>query len=136
MTTATRTVTPPGTSLANRASVPESPRPADVWRGRRNVLFVEEARRFSRWAIALGAFVHAAIIAIMIVDEYPSWRVIALASMYVGFATCQRLFVRRAADEKCVEASFIGINLTSQLFIISSAAITGGVHSPFLPALA
>ena len=135
MATATRTVTAPGTRLAEQASVSDSPRPNDVWRGRRNSFFIEEARKFSRWAILLGTFVHSAVIAILAIDGYPLWRILTLASMYAVFAMGQRFIVRRAIEEKCVEASFIGMNIFAQLFVVGCATLTGGIHSPFLPAL-
>ena len=135
MTTTTRTVTTAGTTLATDGSVSESPRPADVWRGRRNRYFLEEARTFSRWAMLLGAFVHAALIGILAVSDYPLWRVITLAGMYIAFSICQRTFIRRAREDKCVETSFIGMNVVAQLFVMGCATLTGGVHSPFLPAL-
>jgi signal transduction histidine kinase len=135
MTTTTRTVTSAGTTLAPGASVSDAPRPADVWRGRRNLAFLEEARTFSRWAIMLGALIHASVIAILISADYPAWRVVTLASMYVVFSICQRTFVRRAREEDCVETSFIGMNVVAQLFVMGCATLTGGVHSPFLPAL-
>lgn len=138
MATASRTVTPPGTSLAEKAGVPEPPRPAaDLWRGRRNEFFLEEARTVSRWALGLGTMVHAALICILIAADYPMWRVITLGVIYGAFALCQRTLVGRARQEsKCIEGSFIGMNVVAQLFVVTCAILTGGVHSPVAPMLA
>jgi signal transduction histidine kinase len=136
MVTATRTVTTAGTTLATGASVPDSPRPADIWRGRRNMFFLEEARMVSRRAMALGAAVHAVVIAIFAQAGYPTWRVVALGGIYLVFVALQRTFISRAQrEERCVEASVIGINVASQLFVVSCATITGGLHSPFVATL-
>jgi signal transduction histidine kinase len=141
MTTATRTVTTAGTSLAQGPSVAASAAsgtdlPRDVWRGRRNFFFIEEARSTSRWAMAVGSVVHAATVAILAIADYPSWRVISIGALYIVFILAQRLtFTRAQADEKCVEGSFIGMNLTAQLFVTTCATLTGGPHSPFLPSL-
>jgi len=138
MATATRTVTAPGTSLAEKATVPEPSRPAaDVWRGRRNAFFLEEARHASRWAIGFGTIVQAALICILIAADYPLWRVITLAAMYGVFGLCQRTLVGRANKEvRCVESSFIGMNLMAQVFVVTCAILTGGIHSPVAPMLA
>jgi signal transduction histidine kinase len=45
------------------------------------------------------------------------------------------MFISRAREEQCVEAAFTAINIAAQLFVTVCAALTGGVHSPFLPAL-
>jgi signal transduction histidine kinase len=135
MATATRTISTAGTTLAPDPAVSESPRPADVWRGRRNFYFVEETRSLARWAITLGAFVHAAVVALLVHAGYTLWRVLAVAGIYVAFAALQRFFIRRAREEHCIEASFTAINVAAQLFVVGSATLTGGVHSPFLPSL-
>jgi signal transduction histidine kinase len=135
MATTTRTVTTAGTTLATDASVPEPPRPADVWRGRRNFYFIEETRTIARWAMLLGAFVHAGTVAILAHAGYPTWRVIAVAGVFLVFSTVQRLLITRAQREECVELSFTAINIVAQLFVVGCASMTGGLHSPFLPTL-
>ncbi len=135
MATATRTVTSAGTTLATSTAVSEPHRHADIWRGRRNAYFLEETRTISRWAMLLGAFAHAASIAILADASYPTWRLAAIGGGFLVFAGIQRLFISRASEEPCVEAAFTAINIAAQLFVTACAALTGGVHSPFLPAL-
>lgn len=140
MTTATRLVTAAGTTLAHDPGVSASASsdvPRTAWRGRRNFFFLEEAAALSRWAMAVGALVHAATLAILLVADYPVWRVAAIGGIYVVFASVQRFTSNRArADEKCLEGSFIGMSLCAQLFVTTCATLTGGLHSPFLPSLA
>jgi signal transduction histidine kinase len=135
MDTATRTVTTAGTQLAVEARVAEPDRPTDVWRGRRNFFFIEEARSVSKWAMALGALVHAAAIVIFAVADYPTWRWAAIGALYGVFSIGQRLLIRRAEDLRCLESSMIAMNLCAQVFVVGSATLTGGLYSPFLPSV-
>ena len=137
MAIATRTVTTAGTSLATDASVPDLHRPAtDVWRGRRNLYFIEEAKTVSRWALLAGGMVHVGLIAILLHAGYPLWRVLGIGGGYVVFGVVQRFIIRRSLNENCIEASFVGMNVAAQVFVTISAALTGGLHSPLLPSLA
>src|SRR5262245_34794421 len=110
MATATRTVTSAGTTLATGGAVPESPDATDaaavargdIWRGRRNLYFSEETRSISRWAILVGAFIHAAVVGILAHADYPFWRVITIAGMFCMFAALQRMFIHKAQDQRCV----------------------------------
>ncbi len=91
----------------------------------------------SKWAMALGALVHAASIGILFAADYPMWRAIAVGVVYLVFAIAQRVTFKRAeADEKCIEGSVIGMNLFAQTFVTACTTLTGGLHSPFVPALA
>jgi len=107
-----------------------------VWRGRRNFYLVEKAPTASRRVMAVGGFVHAGMIAILAVGKYPTWRVVTIGVAFVVFAVAQRWLVSRGQKTNCVESSFIGMNLSVQLFVVGCATLTGGLHSPFLPALA
>jgi signal transduction histidine kinase len=135
MATATRTVTTAGTTLAVDAPVSEAPRPSDIWRGRRNFYFIAEARTISRWVMLLGGFVHVAVIGTLVHADYPAWRVAAIGGGYVLFAMLQRFFISRAVREECLEVSFTAMNVCAQLFVVGCAALTGGLHSPFVPTL-
>jgi signal transduction histidine kinase len=142
MATATRTLTTAGTTLAQDGhvvaspSASEIPRRVDVWRGQRNHFFVTEGRKVSRWAMGVGAIVHAATIAIFAAAGYPTWRWAAIGGMFFLLIAGQRMNIRRAErDAQCVEGSFIGSALCAQIFVTVCAALTGGVHSPFVPSL-
>lgn len=123
-----------GTTIATNAHV-AGERSSDVWRGRRNFYLVEEARIASRWVTALGAFVHSGMIAILAVAEYPTWRVVSIGVLFAVFAIAQRQLLAQLR-ERPLESSFIGMNLCAQLFVVSCATVTGGLYSPFVPALA
>jgi signal transduction histidine kinase len=133
MVTSERTVAAAGTSLANKTSVPEN-RPAD-WRGRRNRYFIEEASKMTRFAMVGGLLVHALMLWILAAGGLAMWRVVAVASLFCVFGGLQRMFRERTSDPRCVESALIVINIAAQLFVIGSATLTGGLHSPFLPDL-
>ncbi len=136
MSPTTRTVTTAGTQLATEVAVPESSRPvADVWRGRRNMYFLEEAGTIHRLVMPAGALVHAGVISILLHANYPIGRVIALAALYVVFGIVQKIFITRAAHPECIETSFIAMNIAAQAFVVGCALLTGGVHSPCVPSL-
>lgn len=104
MATATRIVTTAGTTLAHDGVVPEAQRPAsDVWRGRRNLYFIQEAQHVSRFAMAMGAVVHAALIGILLLSDYPLWRVLAIAGGFCIFGATQLVFISKATrEERCI----------------------------------
>jgi signal transduction histidine kinase len=134
MVTSERTVAAAGTSLATSAAVPEN-RPSADWRGRRNRYFVEEATKMTKFAMGVGLIVHAAMLAILGAGGLPLWRVGAVAGLFCAFGALQRSFRDRTTDPRCVEGALIVINIAAQLFVIGSATLTGGLHSPFLPDL-
>ena len=107
-----------------------------VWRKHRDQFFVSEARKTTRTTTAIGCLVQLGALAIMIHAGYPTWRIIALAALYVVFALSHRLVVMRRATEDThkVASSFIAMNVSAQIFVVGTAALTGGVHSPFVPA--
>ena len=104
-----------------------------VWRHQRDRFFITEARQTTRLTIGLGILVQLALLAIFWHADYPTWRIVALAAMYVSFAIGHKLIVGCTTDAHKVGSSFLLMNVTSQLFIIGSAGLSGGVHSPFLP---
>src|SRR5204863_3381523 len=62
---------------------------------------------------------------------------ISIGALYIVFVGAHRMMMQRAqADEKCVEGSFLGMNLCAQLFVTTCATLTGGLHSPLVPGLA
>jgi signal transduction histidine kinase len=128
----------PGTSLAEPLAVAPSPglRPTAVdaaWRRQRDLFFVDEARKTSRTMMGLGVLVQLTVFGVMFHADYPSWRIFALAGLYAAFFGSHRLIVRRTMESTRVASSFIGMSVASQLFVVGSAALTGGVHSPFIP---
>lgn len=133
MATATRTVTPAGTTLAREPSVTD--RPTEAWRGRRNRYFVEEAAKMTRFAMLAGLFVHAGMLGILAAGGVATWRWAGVGALFVAFGFLQRAFKERVQDPRCVESALIVTNIAAQLFVIGSATLTGGLHSPFLPDL-
>lgn len=89
----------------------------------------------TRFAMVGGLLVHAAMLWILAAGGLAIWRVVAVAGLFCVFGALQRLFRERTSDPRCVEAALIVINIAAQLFVIGSATLTGGLHSPFLPDL-
>src|SRR3954471_20681998 len=122
MVASTRTVTVAGTTLAHEGSVSE--RPAETWRGRRNRYFVEEAANMSRFAMAMGAVVHASVLLILLDGGVPSWRVAICGGLFALFAVLQRVFARRTRSEpNCIESALVVTNIAAQVFVVGSATI-------------
>jgi signal transduction histidine kinase len=132
-------VEPAGTSLALECAVPDAAvRPSSpdaVWRDHRNQFFIQEANNTTRTTIGLGCLVQIAVLAIFAHADYPTWRVGVLAGLYVAFAVGHNIVVRPVRDPQRVETAFIRMNVIAQLFVVASAAVTGGIHSPLLPGL-
>ncbi len=130
---------PSGTSLADAVLVPEAapatPIPDSLWRGQRNQFFYESANKTSRVMIGLGIFMQIATLAILYAAGMDTWRIAALAGLYFGFAISHKLVLRPMRDPSTVETGFIRMNVSAQLFVVGSASISGGIHSPFLPSL-
>lgn len=124
----------PGTMLATDPGVLDSTH-ADLWRGRRNLYFLEGSQALTRRAMIGGAVVHAAVLAILVGAGYPPWRIVVVGALYVAFVAMQRVFTVKARATKCIEGAFIAINVGAQLFVVGSAALSGGLHSPFLPSV-
>src|SRR5262245_43544459 len=110
----------PGTSLAPVAPVGD-PRPADIWRGQRNRFLVEDARATGQKMHLLGGLVQVAIYLVFLDAGYPLWRVVAAASVFVGFAAFQtswlQLRVRPSDDAGTFDRVFIAVNLSAQTMV-------------------
>ncbi len=119
-----------GTTLAERRAVPA---PEAVWRTQRDEFFLKEARRTTRTVTALGVVVQLCVIGLLFEASYPTWRIIALVGTYSGFVLGHKFVIAKTRSQGRVEHAFIYMNVIAQVLVISSATLTGGVHSPFLP---
>jgi signal transduction histidine kinase len=124
-----------GTSLADASAVSSIPAAARdaAWRRQRDIFFVSEARKTSRTMMGLGVFVQLFTIGVIWDAGYPLWRIGALLGIYVVFAFGHKLIMRCTLDPAKVAGAFIQMSITAQLFVVGSAALTGGIHSPFIP---
>jgi signal transduction histidine kinase len=121
-----------GTMLAERKPVPA---PEAVWRTQRDQFFMNEARHTTRTVMMVGLVVQLFVIGNLVHAGYTPWRIVALASVYVAFSISHRVVIAITRSQGRVDHAFIYMNLLSQVLVISSATLTGGVHSPFLPAV-
>jgi signal transduction histidine kinase len=109
---------------------------ADVWRHKRDQLLAEDAHHTSRWIMALGALFQIATLGVLAqATDVPAWRVIACGGVYVTFTAVQRVLIRFARACDRIDSAIIGINMSAQVFVVGCATLTGGIHSPYLPAL-
>ncbi len=124
----------PGTLLADVSPVAPRSSPAEaVWRRQRDLFFVAEARNTSRTMIGLGVIVQLVTFGILLHAEYPAWRIGALAGLYAAFVVGHRFIMKCTLDTQRVPSSFIMMSIMAQVFVVGSAALTGGVHSIFIP---
>ena len=131
---ATREMIDGGTALASREPVKDATTDG-VWRKNRDQFFVAEARKTTRTMLAFGCGVQLAILTILWHDGYPVSRVATLCGVYVLFALSHRVVVcTTTQDSNNVTNAFIAMNVLAQLFVVGSATVTGGVHSPLVPA--
>lgn len=82
--------------------------------------------------MAAGALFQAATVAILVHAGYPTWRVVAAFGIWLGFLLAHRVIVANTRDPQRVARAFIGMNVTAQLYVVGSCAVTGGIHSPLL----
>ena len=127
-----------GTSLADDGVVAPNPvaRTAAVdaaWRRQRDIFFVSEARKTSRKMMGFGVLVQLFTLGIIYHSGYPAWRIGAMAGLYVCFAIGHKLIMKCTLDPQKVAGAFIQMSISSQLFVVGSAALTGGIYSPFIP---
>jgi signal transduction histidine kinase len=104
-----------------------------VWRRQRDLFFVTEARETSRAMLGLGVIVQLMTFGILFHAEYPAWRIGALAGLYAAFVVGHRFIMKCTLDTHRVPSSFIMMSVAAQVFVVGSAALTGGVHSIFIP---
>jgi signal transduction histidine kinase len=106
-----------------------------VFRATRDRFFVENARKTSKVTLVMGCAVQVASLSILYIGGLESWRVGALLGLYALFALSHRFVVGRQTDPQEVESGFIRMNVVAQLFVVGSASLSGGIHSPFVPSL-
>jgi signal transduction histidine kinase len=124
-----------GTQLARFRDVPERARVMDAWRGRQNSYFLDEIQAMPTWVAIVGGLVHAALLCILSEAGLAGWRIASVAVLWVVFMAAQRLIVHKARAEACIDGAIAAVSIGAQLFVVSTATLTGGVHSPFLPTL-
>ncbi|MGN6108693.1 MAG: two-component system sensor histidine kinase NtrB [Kofleriaceae bacterium] len=92
---------------------------------------MKETRQTSALMMGLGVVVQLALFAILLHGGCAPWRVAGLGGLYLGFFVSHR-WIMRCTESSRVASAFIMMNITAQLFVVGSAAFTGGVHSPFI----
>jgi signal transduction histidine kinase len=121
-----------GTMLAPATHVHEVG-PGALWRAQRDRFFLSEAPKSTKLTFACGLFVQLSLLGILCEAGYPQARILALAAVYLSFSLVHRAVMRRTRATHQVDHGFILMNVTAQLYVVTAAALTGGVHSPLLP---
>lgn len=108
---------------------------AEVWRAQRDKFFLEDSDATAKKMFGLGVVLQIVIVGMFAHAGFPTWRIVALAVSYVLFVAVHRLLVIRARrdPDHPIDQTFIAINVSSQLFLVGGAVLTGGAHSPFIP---
>lgn len=129
-------MSPSGTALAAAGNVPPPPGPIPAeaaWRRQRDLFFVNEARKTTFLTMGLGLIVQASMFGILFLADYPTWRIDALFGLYIAFFSTHRWIMQCTFESTRVASAFIMMSVTAQVFVVTSAGLTGGVHSPLLP---
>src|ERR1700759_808879 len=103
----TPATTEAGTPLAQRPAVAATDA---VWRNHRDQFFLREARNTSKLMSVIGCVVFAATVGILVVANYPTWRIIAMTITYLGFVGGHRLVIRQTRDAGRAEHALIKMN--------------------------
>lgn len=104
-----------------------------AWRHQRDVFFVTEAHRAATMTVWIGLVVQLVTLAIFIAADYPTWRIALLAILYALFVIAHRGIMSGTRKAGRATRGFVQMNAAAQAWVVGSAVITGGVHSPYLP---
>ena len=97
------------------------------------MFFASEARKTTRETIGMGVLVQCAVFGLLLHAEYPGWRIAVLLGIYIAFVLVHRAIMRIGLASDRIASAFIMMNIAAQLFIVGSAAFTGGVYSIVIP---
>ena len=105
-------------------------------RGARDQLFLASGRGNLAVAAIYGLLASASTTAIYLHADYPLWRVIAPVALFAMMLCAQMLAIRRMErDPAGVGRSIAALHAFAQFYLMSVVAVTGGLHSPSLPAV-
>lgn len=134
-----RCVEADGTPLAPGLDV--SPHPTAgpsveaIWRRQRDHFFVAEVQNTSRYVMGAGALVQLLTFGILIAARYPMWRICLLFGFYCAFQLAHRWILGCVMNAQRLPGSVMYMSISALAFVTISTALTGGVHSIFLPSI-
>ena len=116
-----------GPALAERAA---------VWRGTRNDLILATGRQNVAFMAVCGLVSMGLISTVLVHASYPTWRVITSVLAWATLVLAQFTVVHLVSrDKKWMETAVYVMHGLAQLYLVSFVALTGGLHSPIVPAL-
>lgn len=105
-------------------------------RGTRDQLFLASGRRNVLAAASYGLIASTMSTAIYVHAGYPTWRIVAPLAMFLTMIGAQMLTVRRLERNPVrVGRSVAVLHAFAQIYLMGVVAVTGGLHSPALPAV-
>lgn len=105
-------------------------------RGTRDELFLAQGRTNVAHAALYGALASAMSTGIFIHAGYPTWRTATPVVMWVLMLSAQVLTLRRLErDRVSIDRAVARLHLLAQVYLVGTVAVTGGLHSPALPAV-
>lgn len=121
---------PPGTDG------PRFARATPVHRGARDELFLASGRANLAISATYGVVASAMSTGVYADAGYPTWRIVTPLVMFAGLLAAQLIALRRLArNPACTGQAVASLHATAQLYLIGVVTITGGIHSPALPAV-
>jgi len=118
---------------------PDGPRFASatsVHRGARDELFIASGRANLAISATYGVVASAMSTAVYADAGYPTWRIVTPLVMFLALLAAQLFTLRRLAhNPACTGQAVASLHATAQLYLIGVVTITGGIHSPALPAV-
>jgi two-component system sensor histidine kinase HydH len=107
----------------------------DVGRGR-NAYMLATARETMNKGFIVGALLSLVTAGILDHAGFPTWRVAAITLGYFAFMLAQRWIILSTPTAEAVDDSITRVNVLAQLYMTTSATLTGGLTSPLIPTLA
>ncbi len=105
-------------------------------RGTRDQLFLASGRANLRAAGVYGLAASAMSTAVYLHAGYPTWRIVAPLAMFAVMLAAQMLTLRRLErNPACVGGAVAGLHALAQCYLVGVVTVTGGLHSPALPAI-
>ncbi len=126
----------PGPRFASAGGVFARRPDLSVRSGVRDELFIASARANLAITTVYGVAASTMSTALFLHAGYPTWRVVVPLVMFVVMLGFQVFTLRRIQHERCsVGSSVAMLHGAAQLYLVAIIAVTGGLHSPSLPAI-
>jgi signal transduction histidine kinase len=129
-------MTSPGGRIAALRAGPRFAGTPSVLRGTRDELFLANGRANAASAGIYGALASLMSTIIFCHAGYPAWRIITPLVMW-ALMLCSQVMTIRLLEQRRVgtDRAVARLHLFAQLYLVATVTVTGGLHSPTLPAV-